>query len=73
MAGQGAEDEVVVRGQGVQAGDGVVVGAAGGGQVGAQEPGQALGGGPGRVEAAGGGRDLAAIEAGVVGCLSYSD
>ena len=45
MAGQGAEDEVAVRGQGVQAGDGVVVGAAGGGQVGAQEPGQALGGG----------------------------
>src|SRR4029450_1001536 len=44
VAGQGAEDEVAVQGQGVETGRGVVVDA-GGGQVGAQEPGQALGGG----------------------------
>ena len=90
MAGQGAEDEVAVRGQGVGAGRGVVVGAGGGGQAGTQEPGQAFGGRRVLVEAAGGRRDLAAadvlggleggvrpdreaIEAGVVGCLSYSD
>jgi hypothetical protein len=45
MAGEGAEDEVAVRGEGVKAGGGVVVGADGGGETGAEEPGQALGGG----------------------------
>jgi hypothetical protein len=90
VAREGAEDEVAVGGQGVQAGGGVVVGAGGGGEAGAQEPGQAVGGGRIGVEAAGGGRDPAAadvlggleggvrpdreaVEAGVVGCLPYSD
>jgi len=62
VAGQGAEDEVAVRGQGVEAGRAVVVGAGGGGQAGAQEPGQALGGGRVGVEGAAGGRDLVAAD-----------
>jgi hypothetical protein len=62
VAGQGAEDEVAVRGQGVEAGRAVVVGAGGGGQAGAQEPGQALGGGRVGVEAAAGSGDLVAAD-----------
>ena len=62
VAGQRAEDEVAVRGQGVEAGRGVVVGAGGGREAGAQEPGQAVGGGRVGVEAAGGGGDLVAAD-----------
>ena len=62
VAGQRADDQVAVRGQGVEAGGAVVVGAGGRGQAGAQEPGQALGGGRVGVEAAGGGGDLVAAD-----------
>ena len=44
MAGEGADGEVAVRGEGVEAGRAVVVGAGGGGEPGAQEPGKASGG-----------------------------
>src|SRR4029453_7102393 len=71
VAGQGAEDEVAGRGQGVEAGRGgggggggraAVGGAGGGGQAGAQDPGQALGGGRVGVEAAAGRGDLVAAD-----------
>jgi hypothetical protein len=62
VAGEEAEDEVAVRGEGVQAGRGAGVGAGGGGEAGAQEPGQAVGGGRVGVEGAGGGRDLVAAD-----------
>ena len=45
VAGQSAEGEVAVRGQGVEAGRAVVVGGGGRGQADAEEPGQALAGG----------------------------
>ena len=62
VAGEATEDEVAVRGEGVEARGGVVVGAGGGGEVGAQEAGQTLGGGRVGGEAAGGGGDLVAAD-----------
>jgi hypothetical protein len=70
-AGEGAEGEVAVGGEGVEAGRGVVVGAGGGRQAGAEEPGQAGAGRRVGVEAAAAGGDLGAADVlgGLEGCV----